>query len=205
MRTFSKRTTILATALLLLMTAGLAASGVREPADALDAPQTLLPFDENIVYGRLANGLTYYIRENPEPQNRASLRLVVDAGSVLETDEQRGLAHFAEHMAFNGTEDFAGNEIISFLESLGMRFGPDLNAYTSFDETVYMLEVPTDDEEKMESGFHVLEQWASSISFDPEEVDAERGVILEEWRVGRGASARMRDQHLPVIFRGSRY
>ncbi len=205
MRTFSKRTTILATALLLLMTAGLAASGVREPADALDAPQTLLPFDENIVYGRLANGLTYYIRENPEPRNRASLRLIVDAGSVLETDEQRGLAHFAEHMAFNGTEDFAGNEIISFLESLGMRFGPDLNAYTSFDETVYMLEVPTNDEEKMESGFHVLEQWASSISFDPEEVDAERGVILEEWRVGRGASARMSDEHLPVIFHGSRY
>jgi len=205
MGNFSKRTAILATALLLLITSGLFAAGTQEPAGALDAPQTLLPFDENIDYGQFANGITYYIRENPEPQNRASLRLVVNAGSVLETDAQLGLAHFAEHMAFNGTEDFAGNEIISFLESLGMRFGPDLNAYTSFDETVYMLEVPTDDAEKMESGFHVLEQWATSISFDPEEVDAERGVILEEWRVGRGASARMRDQHLPVIFRDSRY
>jgi zinc protease len=203
MSTFLKRTTILLA--VFLISAAAFAAGVQEVEGALDAPTTLLPFDDEITYGRLANGITYYIRENSQPRNRASLRLIVDAGSVLETDEQQGLAHFAEHMAFNGTEDFEGNEIISFMESLGMRFGPDLNAYTSFDETVYILEVPTDDEEKMESGFHVLEQWATSISFDPEEVDAERGVILEEWRVGRGASARMRDQHLPVIFRGSRY
>lgn len=204
MNAFLKRSIVmLATMLLVVGFAG--ASGIQEPETTLDAPSTLLPFDEEITYGRFANGLTYYIRENAEPQNRASLRLVVDAGSVLETDEQQGLAHFAEHMAFNGTEDFEGNEIISFMESLGMRFGPDLNAYTSFDETTYILEVPTDDEEKMESGFHVLEQWATAISFAPEEVDAERGVILEEWRVGRGASARMRNQHLPVIFNGSRY
>ena len=181
------------------------AMGIQEPEQALEAPSTLLPLDEDVEYGLLANGMSYYIRENSEPRNRAALRLVVDAGSLLETEQQQGLAHFAEHMAFNGTEDFAGNEIISFMESLGMRFGPDVNAYTSFDETTYILEVPTDDADKLESGFHVLEQWASSIAFDPEEVDAERNVILEEWRVGRGAQARMRNEHLPVIFEGSRY
>lgn len=204
MTTFPTRTVI--GVLALLLAASMAyGGGVQEPAETIEAPSTLLPLDDDIDYGRLANGMTYYIRENAEPQNRASLRLVVDAGSLLETEEQLGLAHFAEHMAFNGTEDFEGNEIIAFMESLGMRFGPDLNAYTSFDETTYILEVPTDDLEQMESGFHVLEQWATAIEFAPEEVDAERGVILEEWRVGRGASARMREQHLPVIFDGSRY
>ncbi|MFP4636947.1 MAG: M16 family metallopeptidase [Spirochaetaceae bacterium] len=190
---------------ILMAPTALFGAGVQEPAETLQAPQTLLPLDEDITYGRLPNGLTYYIRQNEEPQDRASLRLVVDAGSVLERAEQRGLAHFVEHMAFNGTEDYAGNELISFLESLGMRFGPDLNAYTSFDETVYMLEVPTDDREKLRSGFHVLEQWARAITFDPEEIDSERGVIVEEWRSGRGAAARLRDEHFPVIFEDSRY
>lgn len=204
---YQSRTAILVLSVLCMVSLPMSgfAVGTQEAEQGLDAPATLLPLDEDIEYGRLANGLTYYIRENSEPQDRAALRLVVDAGSILETEQQRGLAHFAEHMAFNGTEDFEGNEIISFMETLGMEFGPDVNAYTGFDETTYILEVPTDDAEKMESGFHVLEQWASAIAFDPEEIDSERGVILEEWRVGRGAAARMRNEHLPVIFEGSRY
>lgn len=170
-----------------------------------DALQSLLPLDGEIELGRLANGLTYYIRENSEPSNRAFLRLVVDAGSVLEREDQRGLAHFVEHMAFNGTEDFPGNEVVTFLESLGMGFGPDVNAYTTFDETVYMLEVPTDDEGKLRTGFHVLEQWAHEMTMAPEQIESERGVIMEEWRQGQGAQQRMREEQYPAIFGDSRY
>lgn len=164
-----------------------------------------LPVDPKITIGKLENGLTYYIRENQKPENRAELRLVVNAGSVLEDDDQRGLAHFVEHMAFNGTENFARHEIIDYLESIGMRFGPDINAYTSFDETVYMLQVPTDDEGIVETGFQILEEWAHNVSFDEEEIDKERGVVIEEWRLGRGARARMRDKQFPILFKGSRY
>lgn len=201
------RTSILGALALLLLLPGLAfAAGMREiPENPSAAQSSLLPTSEDIQIGRLANGLTYVIRENDQPENRGYLRLVVDAGSVLEDPDQLGLAHFAEHMAFNGTEDFSGNEIVAFLERLGMEFGPDINAYTSFDETVYYLEVPTDDPETLESGFHVLDQWASAISFEGEEIEKERGVILEEWRIGRGAQARMRDEQLPILFRGSRY
>ncbi|MDE0966435.1 MAG: insulinase family protein, partial [Candidatus Latescibacteria bacterium] len=127
-----------------------------------------LPIDPQITVGQLDNGLRYYIRQNREPAARAELRLVVDAGSVLEEDEQRGLAHFAEHMAFNGTTRFAKQELVDYLESVGMRFGPDLNAYTSFDETVYMLQVPTDDLEVMDKALQILEDWAHGVSFEPE-------------------------------------
>jgi len=175
-------------------------TSIPEPADS-----TLLPTDPALTVRRLQNGMTYIIRENPQPEKRAFLRLVVNAGSVLERDDQRGLAHFVEHMAFNGTTDFPGNKVVSYMESLGMRFGPDVNAYTSFDETVYRLEVPTDNPEQLSGGFHVLQQWADAISFKPEEIDKERGVILEERRLGRGAQARMRDKQFPVLFNGSRY
>ncbi|MFC2117005.1 insulinase family protein, partial [Bacteroidota bacterium] len=119
--------------------------------------------------------------------------------------DQLGLAHFLEHMAFNGTENFAKHEIIDYLESIGMKFGPEINAYTGFDETVYMLQLPTDSAEILEKGFHILEEWAHRISFEPEEIEKERGVVIEEWRLGRGAKMRMLDKQLPVIFRGSRY
>jgi len=164
-----------------------------------------LPVDAKITIGKLANGLTYYIRENHRPENRAELRLVVNAGSVLEEDHQQGLAHFVEHMAFNGTRNFAKQEIVDYLESIGMQFGPDINAYTSFDETVYMLQVPTDDAAIVEKALMILEEWAHNITFDPEEVEKERGVVIEEWRLGRGANARMRDKQFPVLFKGSRY
>jgi len=131
------------------------------------------PVDPKIKIGQLENGLRYYIRENKKPEKRAELRLVVNAGSVLEENDQQGLAHFAEHMAFNGTKNFEKQELVDYLESIGLRFGPDLNAYTSFDETVYILQVPTDSAEIMEKAFQILSDWAHNVSFEPEEIDKE--------------------------------
>lgn len=184
--------------------------GVPRAAPAQQAPPTFaatdtLPVDPNVRVGTLGNGLEYYVRENGRPENRAELQLVVNAGSVLETEDQRGLAHFVEHMAFNGTENFAKQELVSYLESIGMRFGADLNAYTSFDETVYMLTVPTDTGDFLERGILILEDWAHNQVFDPTEVEKERGVVIEEWRLGQGAAARMRDKMFPVLLKGSRY
>jgi zinc protease len=171
-------------------------------AQDLSAP---MPVDPQITIGKFPNGLRYYIRNNKKPEKRAELRLVVKAGSILEDDDQQGLAHLVEHMAFNGTSHFPKNEITSFIESLGMRFGADVNAYTSFDETVYTLTVPTDKPEILDKALLVLEDWAHNISFDPTEIDKERGVVMEEWRLGRGAGARMRDKLFPVLLKGSRY
>ena len=164
-----------------------------------------LPLDPAIRHGRLDNGLSYYVRAHGRPDDRAELRLAVNAGSILEEDDQRGLAHFVEHMAFNGTEGFARQELVGYLESIGMRFGPDLNAYTSFDETVYMLKVPTDDAEIVDQAFRILRDWAGGIAFEDAEIDKERGVVVEEWRLGRGAGARLRDLQYPILYRGSRY
>ncbi|MGA0557635.1 M16 family metallopeptidase [Larkinella sp. VNQ87] len=164
-----------------------------------------IPFDPDVKVGKLANGLTYYIRKNTEPKNRAELRLVINAGSVLETDEQQGLAHFLEHMAFNGTKNFPKNELISFLQSSGVRFGADLNASTGFDETIYQLPVPTDSTRLFERAFQILEDWAHNLTMDPAEIEKERGVILEEARSGRGAGQRMREKYFPLILNNSRY
>ena len=169
------------------------------------ATEEKLPIDSLATVGQLDNGLRYVIRKNQKPENRVELRLVVDAGSVLEDEDQQGLAHFVEHMAFNGTKNFAKQELIDYLELIGMRFGPDLNAYTSFDETVYMLTVPTDSAEVVETAFQILEDWAHQISFEPEEIDKERGVVVEEWRLGRGAQRRMFDEQLPILLKDSRY
>ena len=164
-----------------------------------------MPVDPQITMGQFKNGLRYYIRTTRKPEKRAELRLVVKAGSILEDDDQLGLAHFLEHMAFNGTKNFPKHDLIAFIESLGMRFGAHLNAYTSFDETVYMLTVPTDKPGAIEKSFQVLEDWAQNISFDPAEVEKERGVVLEEWRSGRGAGMRNAEKIFPVMFKGSRY
>lgn len=164
-----------------------------------------VPLDPDVRRGVLPNGLTYYIRVNHRPEKRAELRLAVNAGSILESEEQRGLAHFVEHMAFNGTASFPKQELTRYLERIGMRFGPDVNAYTSFDETVYMLQVPTDDPKIVQTAFHILHDWAGSVSFEKSEVDRERGVLVEEWRLGRGAGARIRDKQFPVVFHGSQY
>lgn len=177
------------------------------PATGIQLPSETqrIPVDPAITVGRLPNGLRYYVRRNPRPANRAELRLVVDAGSVLEDDDQLGLAHFVEHMAFNGTRNFRGQEIGAFMESIGMRFGPSLNAFTSFDDTTFVLQVPTDRPGVMERAFLIMDDWARHLTFDPVEIDKERGVIIEEWRLRRGASARLQDQLFPVLLKGSRY
>src|SRR5262245_2413611 len=164
-----------------------------------------MPTDPQITIGKFANGLRYYIRTNKKPGQRAELRLVVKAGSILEDDDQQGLAHLVEHMAFNGTKNFPKNKTIEFMESLGMRFGADVNAYTSFDETVYMLTVPTDKPEMMDKAMLILEDWAHNLTFDPAEIEKERGVVMEEWRLGQGANMRMLQKIFPVVLKGSRY
>ncbi len=164
-----------------------------------------VPVDPLITVGSLPNGFRYYIRENRQPQARAELRLVVKAGSVLEDEDQRGLAHFVEHMAFNGTRNFPGNAVATFMQSLGVRFGAHVNAHTSFDETVYELQIPTDNPTVVDRSLLILEDFARSVSFDPQEIDKERGVILEEWRLGLGAGERIQNAQFPLLFKGSRY
>ena len=173
-----------------------------KPAYALE---DFLPVDPGIVTGVLDNGLTYYIRKNGTPEKRVELRLIVNVGSVLEDDDQVGLAHFVEHMAFNGTKHFRKGELVDYLESIGMRFGPDINARTGFDETVYKLELPSENSETIETGLQILEDWAHGIEFDGGEIDKERGVIIEEWRLRRCADARIQDEQLQVLFQGSKY
>ena len=212
---FNRNIRAVALALVLAGGAGLAvvASPGRLPAQTLaDTANAFtadlgedLPIDPAVTVGQLDNGLRYYIRANERPEKRAELRLVVNAGSVLEDGDQLGLAHFLEHMAFNGTEHFEKQELIDYLQFIGMRFGADVNAYTSFDETVYMLTVPTDSTEIVETAFQILEDWAHGLAFDSLEVEKERGVVLEEWRLGQGAYSRIRDQQFPVLFQGSRY
>lgn len=176
------------------------------PATVLAATlDQAVPVDPLITVGTLPNGLRYYIRENRQPQARAELRLVVNAGSVLEDDDQRGLAHFVEHMSFNGTRHFPGQDVGAFMQSLGMRFGAHVNANTSFDETVYQLQIPTDDPAVIDRSLLILEDWAHEVSFDPIEIDKERGVILEEWRLGLGADERILDAQFPILLKGSRY
>jgi len=167
--------------------------------------ESKLPISSDVTVKKLSNGLTYYIRQNKKPENKVELRLVVKVGSIVEKDNQQGLAHFVEHMAFNGSKHFQKNELVSFLQSIGVKFGSDLNAYTGFDETVYILPIPLDKPENLENGFLVLEDWASNLSFSPEEIEKERGVVLEEERSGKGANQRMRDKTLPVILKGSKF
>lgn len=164
-----------------------------------------LSFDPLVTVGTLDNGLRYYIMVNKLPAKRAELRLAVSAGAVFEANDQVGLAHVTEHMAFNGTKHFPKNDLVHYLQSIGVRFGADVNAYTNADETVYMLQVPTDTGKFLNTGIEILADWAHGLTFDSAEVDAERGVVSEEWRLGRGAGARMRDQQIPVLFKGSKY
>lgn len=161
--------------------------------------------DSAVRTGVLPNGLTYYIRVNGKPENRAELRLALQAGAMQEEDDQRGLAHFIEHMAFNGSAHFSKNDLVNYLEKAGSRFGPDLNAYTSFDETVYMLQVRTDVASQLDTGLLILRDWARGISFLPEEIDKERGVVVSEWRSRLGAEQRMQQAYLPFLYYKSRY
>jgi zinc protease len=164
-----------------------------------------VPIDPTVRIGKLTNGITYYLKVNNKPENRAELRLAVKAGSMQEDPDQLGLAHFVEHMAFNGSRNFSKNELVNYLESIGSSFGPDLNAYTSFDETVYMLQVRTDEKEHFDNGLLILRDWADGISFEPEEIDKERGVVISEWRSRLSPNQRMQQKYLPFTYYQSRY
>src|SRR3954464_2261079 len=190
----------------LFVTLAAALIGGASAASAQDAAAAApLPFDPAVTIGTLPNGMHYYIRENHRPEKRAELRLVVNAGSVLEDEDQRGLAHMVEHMAFRGTKQFPGNQISSYLESVGMRYGPDINAFPSFDETVYMLTIPTDTAAIVDKGFQILSEWAHNLAFEPSQIEKERPVVIEEWRLGQGAENRMQNKWFPVLFSGSQY
>lgn len=171
-------------------------------AQDLKAP---LPIDPHIIKGKFANGLTYYIRPNGKPEKKVELRLIVKAGSILENDDQRGLAHFMEHMNFNGTKNFQKNDLVSYLQSIGVQFGADLNAYTAFDQTVYILPIPTDNADNLEKGFQIIEDWAHNALLTDKDIDDERGVVLEESRLGKGAQMRMLDKFFPKLASGTKY
>lgn len=164
-----------------------------------------VPFNPAIVTGKLDNGLRYFVFKNGKPANRLEMILVVNAGSVLEDDDQNGLAHFCEHMAFNGTKTFPKQDLVNFLESTGIRFGADLNAYTNQDETVYLLTIPTDKPSNVEKGLNVLRDWARFVTYNDADINDERGVILEEWRLGKGAQDRINEVHRHKMFYGSKY
>lgn len=164
-----------------------------------------IPLDPSVKTGKLPNGFTYYIRHNGEPQKRVEMYLVNKVGSILEDDDQLGLAHFMEHMNFNGTKNFPKNNLVDFLQKAGVRFGADLNAYTTFDETVYQLPIPTDNPAMLENGLKIMRDWAQEATLDPTEIEKERGVILEEERLGKGAKDRVNRQSLPVLLNNSRY
>jgi zinc protease len=186
------------------------AGGAKFASGGLGKASDTVPFMANARVGNLPSGIRYYLLENSQPEGRAFLTLAVKAGSVLETDEERGLAHFVEHMAFNGTARFGKSELINYLRSLGMRFGPEVNAYTSFDETVYGIEVPVetgpDGIKKIpDMALVVIDDWSYSVKFEPKDVDSERLVVMEEYRSRLGARERISRQTYPVLFRGSPY
>jgi zinc protease len=168
-------------------------------------PKAVIPPAPNVKIGTLPNGLKYYIKYNIKPEHKVELRLAVNAGAILEDDDQQGLAHFMEHMNFNGLEHFPGNELVKFLESIGVSFGNDLNAFTGFDETVYILPIPSDDPGKLEAGFNVIADWSGAALLTGEEIEKERGVILAESRIGKGADDRMMKKWLPVLMNNSKY
>lgn len=189
------RTSVLSMAVAIALPGAVMAQDVKSP----------LPKDPDVLTGKLENGLTYYIRNNHKPANKVELRLAVKAGSILENEQQLGLAHFMEHMNFNGTKHFQKNELVSYLQSIGVQFGADLNAYTAFDQTVYILPIPTDKPDNLEKGFQIIEDWSHNALLTDKDIDEERGVVLEESRLGKGAEDRMLQKYFPKLAEGSLY
>lgn len=199
---FSKKLNMTKTKLFISMALIILSLGM----SAQDKPSGFAPTDPEIRTGRLDNGLTYYIRHNKEPEKRASFYIIQNVGAILEKDDQNGLAHFLEHMAFNGTKNFPGKAIISGLEKHGVAFGRNINAYTGFDETVYNLsDVPVEVPGLIDSCLLVLHDWSDYITLSEKEIDLERGVIAEEWRTSKTASRRMIFDVIPVVLKGSKY
>jgi zinc protease len=168
-------------------------------------PSSPVPLTGEVRWGQLPNGLRYFIRANPRPQGRADLRLVVNAGSILEDEDQLGAAHFIEHMSFNGTRRFPKNELVSYLQSVGVRLGGDLNATTGFDETIYVLPIPVGNPELVDTGLAILREWAGNVLLTDADIEAERAVVLAELRSGQASDARVRQQTMPQVLNGSRY
>ncbi|MFM2598014.1 insulinase family protein [Vibrio fortis] len=194
--------------LILASAALLGACQVTTPTNSedtsLDLAQTL-SFDSSVEVGKLENGLSYYIAENTNPESRVYVRLVVNAGSMNEDDDQRGVAHIVEHMAFNGTKHYPGNDVIKVLEEAGMKFGVDINAFTDFENTVYTLNLPSNDPETLELVMDILSDWASNVTMLKGDLDAERGIVLEEWRARLGPMLRLGDKKSAIEMAGSRY
>jgi len=210
----SRQSTLKARITALAVSILVAASFARTASSASSAAVPALPtvalgdtlrLDARVRAGVLPNGLHYFIRANHKPEARVALRLAVDVGSTADVDDQRGLAHFNEHMNFNGSTHFKPDELVAYLQSIGLRFGADANAFTSFDETVYSLDVPTDRDSLLVRGVTALSDFAGRATLTDREIDKERGVVLEEWRLGLGAGDRIRRKQLPVVFHGSRY
>jgi zinc protease len=199
--------------LLIVFALGAGSAAAQQPVSLQNAPsqaapiplQQPIPFDAAVKTGTLPNGLKYYVRRNGRPANRVLLRLAVKTGSLDENDNQQGLAHMLEHMAFNGSAHFKPGELISYFESTGARLGPHVNAYTGFEETVYMLDLPSDKPEIVDRGLDAMSDFAGGLTLDPKEIDKERGVVIEEWRGGLGAASRVRDKQIPVLYYHSRY
>ena len=209
MKNINKKVLALVVVVLLAFTGALnaqtAAKSKNPAAASKQNSADVIPLDPAVRTGKLPNGFTYYIRKNVEPKNRVQLYLANKIGSIMENDNQRGLAHFMEHMGFNGTKNFPKNDLVNYLQKAGVRFGADLNAYTSFDETVYQLPIPSDDPEVLKNGIQIMRDWAQDATLNVAEIDKERGVVLEEKRLGKGAQQRMQDQYLPMLFNNSRY
>ncbi len=203
MKKWLLRSTLVTVFIPLLALAALAQQAA--PAARTFGAQDVIPFDAAVKKATLPNGLTYYIRQNARPAKRVLLRLAVKTGSLDEADDQQGLAHMLEHMAFNGSAHFKPGELVSYFESTGARLGPHVNAYTSFEETVYMLDLPSDKPEIVEKGLVALADYAGGLTLDPKEIDKERGVVIEEWRGSLGAGSRIRDKQIPVLYYHSRY
>jgi len=209
MKNINNKVLALVVAVLLAFTGALnaqtAAKSKNPAAASKQNSADVIPLDPAVRTGKLPNGFTYYIRKNIEPKNRVQLYLANKIGSIMENDNQRVLANFMEHMGFNGTKNFPKNDLVNYLQKAGVRFGADLNAYTSFDETVYQLPIPSDDPEVLKNGIQIMRDWAQDATLDVAEIDKERGVVLEEKRLGKGAQQRMQDQYLPMLFNNSRY
>ena len=191
--------------ILLVACAFMALCAKAQDEAAMQQAMQQLPLDPQTKVGTLPNGLTYYIRHNEYPKNQANFYIAQKVGSVLEEDDQRGLAHFLEHMCFNGTKNYPGNSIIKYLESIGVKFGAQLNAYTSIDETVYNINnVPTQREETIDSVLLILHDWSHDLTLDPKDPSKERGAIHEAWRSRSSATRRISGRQQPRMMRHSR-
>lgn len=191
---------------LLLIAVALLVGGMAMTVQAQVDPMKPIEADKEIRTGVLPNGLTYYIRHNEKPKNMANFYIVHDVGAIQEDDSQQGLAHFLEHMAFNGTKNFPDKTLIEYLEKIGVKFGANLNAFTSWDLTqYYMSDVPVQREGVIDSALLILHDWSHFIALEPEEIDSERGVIMEELRTRDGASWRSTIDMLKTAGKGTKY